>query len=308
MKRYKGPVTNLDQCVLGTAGLGGIWGKVSQKESVRTILESLESGVTVIDTAPAYGDAEQFVGDALRQWEGAPPRICIKAGRLKSYATDECFYDYSTSGLEKSVRNSLRALNIPAADVLFLHEPSAVPVEEVEGVVEKILELKHKGYAKRIGLGGNSPEWFSKYINAHVFDVVMEYNRLNACCLDALNTSLPECVSRGVEFWAASPLHMGLLGDSFELFTKMQLAWLPEKDVKRAIDMKEIADRHGIPLPSLSHRFLLSLPNHFKIVIGAKNSRQLRNSLSDFRKGPLPGDIYTEIRTVLPNKFKDASD
>jgi aryl-alcohol dehydrogenase-like predicted oxidoreductase len=295
MDRQSNSPTNLDRCVLGTAGLGGVWGKVDKKESIKAILEALDNGITAIDTAPAYGDAELLVGDALNQWNGSMPALSTKVGRLKSYAADESFYDYSSEGLEKSVKESLRTLGVPAVDILLLHEPSAINIQEVERVLEKMMEFKQKGYAKRIGVGGNSPAWFKKYITPDIFDVIMEYNRLNACCLDALNTSMPECELKGIDYYVASPLHMGLLGSRFEFFTENPPAWLDKRDIDNAIQIKRIAEKHCIQLASLSHRFLLTIPRQFKIVIGACDSSQLHNTLSDFTDGILNKDIYTEI-------------
>ena len=73
----------LSKCILGTAGLGGIWGVIDQEESVRTILLALENGIEALDTAPAYADAEEIVGTALGKWRGNLPAISTKVGRLK---------------------------------------------------------------------------------------------------------------------------------------------------------------------------------------------------------------------------------
>jgi hypothetical protein len=62
-----------------------------------------------------------------------------------------------------------------------------------------------------------------------------------------------------------------------------------------------------MPLPSLAHRFLLSLQHNFKIVIGAVNITQLRNTLGDFEAGPLPGDLYEEIIDTIKEQMNDAS-
>jgi len=289
------PSDFLSRCVLGTAGLGGVWGQVVKEESIKAILDALEYGITAIDTAPAYGDAESFIGDALKQWKGSFPKISTKVGRLKSYASDKCFYDYSNSGLDESLRSSLQTLGVPAVDILFLHEPSVIHTEEADRIIDKMLTFKTRRYAKRIGVGGNSPAWFQKYITADIFDVVMEFNRLNACCVDALNTSLPDCEFKGIDFYVASPLYMGLLGSRFEAFTENPPAWLAKRDIKQAKQVKEIADKYSIQLSSLSHRFLLTVQHRFKIVIGATDSYQLHHTVSDFTNGPLPEDIYTEI-------------
>ncbi|MEO7049567.1 MAG: aldo/keto reductase, partial [Ferruginibacter sp.] len=196
----------LSRCVLGTTGLGGVWGKIDPEESVKAILIAMEKGITCVDTAPAYGDAESFVGAALKQWEGKKPLISTKVGRLKSYSATEGRYDYSDDGMEKSVEDSLKALGIPYVDILFLHEPDAMPQKNAERILEKLTQLKKGGYTNKIGVGGNSPDWFKKYITSDGFDVVMEYNRLNVCCTDALYSSMPDCKSKGIDFYVASPL------------------------------------------------------------------------------------------------------
>lgn len=50
-----------ERLVLGTAGLAGLWGKIDEDESVKTILYALEQGITHFDAAPAYADAERIL-------------------------------------------------------------------------------------------------------------------------------------------------------------------------------------------------------------------------------------------------------
>jgi len=289
---------SLSRCVLGTTGLGGVWGKIDPEESIKAILMALKNGITCIDTAPAYGDAESFVGVALKEWEGDKPLISTKVGRLKSYCATEGLYDYSMDGMEKSVENSLKILDIPCIDILFLHEPDAMPEKNAERIVQNLIEFKKRGYANKIGLGGNCPAWFKRYITSDVFDVVMEYNRLNVCCTDALYSSLPDCKSKGIDFYVASPLYMGLLGNRFEEYAASLPGWLPKSSIERAEQIKLIAERYQMSLQSMAHRFLISIPETFKIVIGPKDPNQLRQTVFDFRQGPLPKKIFEEIKNL----------
>src|SRR5258707_3685346 len=53
---------------LGTWAMGGwMWGGTDEAESIRTIHEALDRGITLIDTAPVYGfgRSEEIVGKAL---------------------------------------------------------------------------------------------------------------------------------------------------------------------------------------------------------------------------------------------------
>jgi D-threo-aldose 1-dehydrogenase len=286
---------SVERCILGTAGLGGVWGPVDPQESVSTILLALERGINAIDTAPAYGDAEKWIGEALRSWCGNRPQISTKVGRLKSYNALEGNYDYSDYGIWKSVEQSLSTLDVEAVDILFLHEPDQIPREDIERVIQSLLKIKEKGYAKKIGLGGNPPDWFSVYLQPEVFDVIMEYNKLNVCNTIALKENLPYCLTNNIQYFVASPLNMGLLGDRFADFAYKTPVWLPDNVLQAAIAARKIADEYQIPLRNLAHRFLLSLPFSFKIVIGACNKQQLNETIKDFRQGPLEAELTDKL-------------
>jgi aryl-alcohol dehydrogenase-like predicted oxidoreductase len=288
-----------DKIVLGTAGLGGIWREVDALESIATILSALKQGISAIDTAPAYGDAEQLIGTALDQWSGKRPLISTKVGRLKGYKVDEAHYDYTSDGMKRSVENSLKTLNIPVIDVLFLHDPAAVSPSDIEAVLKQMEFFKQHGYAKKIGVGGNTPEWFKPYLKTKLFDVIMEFNRLNACCIDALDTSIPLCAENQQEYYAASPLNMGLLGCNFFEFTNSPPNWLDLNSIAQAKRVNSIADKYNMSLQVLAHRFLLTIPAQFKIVIGAGDRKQLTDTLSAIKLGKLPLVIYNDILQTL---------
>lgn len=286
----------LSKCVLGTAALGGIWGPIDKEESVNAILLALEYGVEALDTAPAYADAEEIVGNALKQWKGRMPRINTKVGRLKCYATDEGIYDYSPSGMEKSVHESLTTLGVEAIDVLFLHDPDAIGKDgDVESVFKQMQKFKQAGLAKKIGIGGNLPDWFKQYDFTSVFDVVMEFNRLDACCNDALTTSMPFYQANNIQFYSASPLHMGLLGNKYEEFVNTPPVWMDKESIEKARQIKKIADKYNLSLSNMAHRFILSIPEDFKMVIGPGNSEQLLKTLFDIQGGALPEQVFKEI-------------
>ncbi len=286
---------SIERCILGTAGLGGVWGPVDPGESVSTVLLALESGMNAIDTAPAYGNAEKYVGEALKSWKGKSPRISTKAGRLKSFNASDGIYDYSDYGIWRSVEQSLSILGVDAVDILFLHEPDRLPSNGIAPVIQTLLKIKEKGYAKKIGLGGNPPDWFLSYLQPEVFEVVMEFNKLNACNTTALTGSLPYCLNNNMEYFVASPLNMGLLGDRFASYVSNPPSWLHPNILAGAVSAGKIAEEHHLVLRNLAHRFLLSLPFPFKIVIGACSRQQLNESIADFCQGPLEPEIINKI-------------
>lgn len=289
----------IEKIILGTAGLGGVWGKVNTEESITTIVDALSRGICALDTAPAYGDAEEFVGQAMARWSGARPIISTKVGRLKSYRSDQAEYDYTNEGMNRCVDNSLKTLGIEQVDVLFLHEPAVVPCHEIEQVVMQMQYFKEQGYAKKIGIGGNLPKQFEPFLQDDVFDVIMEYNRLNACSIDALHTTIPACAHANKAYYAASPLNMGLLGCSYDEFLNFPPNWLDSKSIEQAERINAIAERYALPLDVLALRFLYNIPASFKVVLGAADKDQLMSSLRAVEAGVLPDDIYNEILQTL---------
>src|SRR5947208_1114368 len=64
---------------LGTWAMGGsMWGGTDEERSIRTICAALERGITLIDTAPAYGQgrSEEIVGKAVARW-GRRDRVVL---------------------------------------------------------------------------------------------------------------------------------------------------------------------------------------------------------------------------------------
>ena len=65
-----GTELRVSRITLGTWAIGGwMWGGTDEAESVATIQAAVEHGITLIDTAPAYGfgRSEEIVGQALAE-------------------------------------------------------------------------------------------------------------------------------------------------------------------------------------------------------------------------------------------------
>src|SRR5712692_10478333 len=81
MEHMKIPGTDLSpsRVGLGIWAMGGwMWGGTDEERSIRTICAALERGITLIDTAPAYGQgrSEEIVGKAVARW-GRRDRVVL---------------------------------------------------------------------------------------------------------------------------------------------------------------------------------------------------------------------------------------
>jgi len=142
---------------LGTWAIGGwMWGGSDERESIRTIHAALDLGVTLIDTAPAYGfgRAEEIVGKALAQ-DGKRQRAVIATKVGLNWSNERLYRDSRPQRMVEEIESSLRRLRTDAIDVYQVHWPDAlVPIEDT---AETLARLYRAGKINAIGVSNFSP-------------------------------------------------------------------------------------------------------------------------------------------------------
>ena len=81
----------VSRIALGTWAIGGwMWGGTDEAESIRTVHEAVDRGITLIDTAPAYGfgRSEEIVGRVLA--EGGRRKQVLIATKERGTAIPQC--------------------------------------------------------------------------------------------------------------------------------------------------------------------------------------------------------------------------
>ena len=284
-----------DRLVFGTAGIGGVWGKVNQQDSIDALLYAFEQEITVLDTAASYADAQLFIGLALKQWKGERPFISTKIGRLRAEDAHTTYTDYSSEGLKRTLYENMETLGVDKIDLLFLHEPQLVPLDQIYQILETLQQFKADGLCDYLGVGGNPTLSFMPFVKKENFDVVSGFLHLNACNLTALDEQLPHFQKESIAYYAASPLHFGLLGDGFAQATQEPNEWITAADQATAIAVKTIAEKYDMPLSSLAQRYLFSIAEADRVVIGASTPQQIKATISDWRAGKLSENIFNEV-------------
>jgi aryl-alcohol dehydrogenase-like predicted oxidoreductase len=288
--------------VYGTSGLGGVWGEVDSQESIDCLLYAFENGITALDTSPSYSNSEKYVGQALKQWRGERPFISTKVGRLQSASAFDAALDYSPKGMTKSVHNSLKLLGVDAVDLLFLHEPQWAPLDRMDEILETLQSFKQAGYTQMLGIGGNPSVGFRPYIRGDVFEVVSTFCRMDACVLSAFEEEIALYQQQKIAVYAASALHFSLLGNRFESYTQnppTDTDLITEREIRNAIAVNDIAKKYGLPLPTLAQRYLFSMNEATRVVIGARKINQIQNTIADWQQGALPKSVFDDITEVL---------
>jgi aryl-alcohol dehydrogenase-like predicted oxidoreductase len=289
--------------VYGTSGLGGVWGKVDEQESIDCILYALENDISSFDTSPSYSNAELFLGKALAKWKGNKPFVSTKVGRLKADTAFDAKLDYSPKGMRDSLMRSLELLGLDHVDLLFLHEPQWVPIGRINEILETLLLLKEEGYTKTLGIGGNPSRSFEPYIDNKYFQVISSFTKLDACNLSAFDEILPKTIPQHISFYAASSLHFGLLGNRFEQFVakgnKGYEDSISLKDIERAVCVNALALRNGMPLAEIAQRYLFSVEEATRVVMGARKLSQVINTIFCWKVGALSKSLFDEITQLI---------
>jgi len=288
---------NESRLVLGCSGLGGVWRPVTEKDAVETMMYALEKGIRVFDTAPSYNQSQYFLGKALKQWTGEKPFISTKVGRLKADKAEDCIVDYTPETMRKSVYESLDVLGIDSIDLLFLHEPHLVPVERMDEIMDCLNAFKKEGLVKQLGIGGNPTDPFYPHMIKDNFDVLSGFLKLDACNLSGFEKDLPQIKKENIGYYAASALHMGLLGRRLEEYSldPPNNEWITNLDVYRALKTKEVAEKYDIPVSRLAMRYVFSILEADRIVVGPTGKAQLIDLLNAWNEGKLPKNIFNEI-------------
>ena len=285
---------SINDIVLGTAGLAGIWGPVDFKESEDTLLFALESGIRYFDTSPAYANAETILGNAINSWKGTRPYISTKAGKLKADKPDSVAYDFSPTGLKRSVAESLDTLKIDCIDILFLHDPSGMKINEIPAAIETLQEIKLMGWAKEIGIGGNYGTDFESFVSNNSFNYFMGYNRFNIINQKAVDNEFVHLKNEQIKIWQASPLYMGLLGSKLQQYVNMLPEWIPAEDIESAKQLDLFCKRTNVSITGLALHYILSSHQVNKLVLGASNMNELVNTLEILNDAPTYQSILDE--------------
>jgi aryl-alcohol dehydrogenase-like predicted oxidoreductase len=204
---------------MGTWAIGGEmyagdqplgWGAADDDEATRAIRRAVDLGVTLFDTADAYGTghAEELLGRVL-----APVRDQVVIGtkwgnRYDSSTRQLLGEDGSPAHLRWAVRESLRRLRTDRIDVYQLHI-NGLSLDEAADLVPVCEELVAEGLVRTYGWSTDNPEGVDVFARGPHCAVVQ--HELN------LFSDAPEVLARCDQYDLASlnrsPLAMGLLSD-----------------------------------------------------------------------------------------------
>ena len=156
---------------ISRVGLGGwqLGTPEIRQDTVNTIVnKAIDNGITLIDTAPNYGDSEERLGIAI---EGRRKNLVLAT------KTEEQTYD----GTWKLLEQSLERMKTDYIDIIYIHSLgnqerfTDIPLlVSKKGGLQALLDAKEQGILKAVGVSGhNYPSLFHKALDTNQIDVMM---------------------------------------------------------------------------------------------------------------------------------------
>jgi aryl-alcohol dehydrogenase-like predicted oxidoreductase len=201
---------------LGCMGMSEFYGPSDEREAMATIDRARELGVTLLDTADAYGIGhnEELVGRAVRG-RRADFVIATKFGLVRDRNDPEV---RGVSGRPDYVRSaceaSLRRLGVESIDLYYQHRiDPEVPIEETVGAMA---ELVRAGKVRHLGLSEAGADSLRRAHAVHPITALQsEYSLWTR---DPDDGVLAACRTLGIGFVAYSPLGRGFLTGQLRRF------------------------------------------------------------------------------------------
>jgi aryl-alcohol dehydrogenase-like predicted oxidoreductase/predicted kinase len=173
-----------------------------EEQALETIAAAADAGITVFDTARAYGDNERLLADGLRRAKAdANPRIVTKGGM--SRAGGGWIPDGRAKAIRADCEASLAALDGLAIDLYLVHVPD--PRTPWRTSVRALARLADEGLVRHVGLSN---------VNRTQLDEALELAPITAVQVAlspfddrALRGGVVErCAEKGIAVIAHSPL------------------------------------------------------------------------------------------------------
>ena len=300
----------------GGGSLGNLYRATSDDDARAAVDAAWAGGVRYYDTAPHYGLglSESRLGAALADRPRDAYVLSTKVGRLlepnpNPTGSDMAAggfdvadtlrrrFDFSTSGVRRSLESSLERLGIDHVDIAYVHDPDAYVDEAITEAIPELIRMRDEGTVGAVGVGMNQWQAPLRMVEETDLDVVMLAGRWTL--LDRTGQRLlDECARSGVAVVAAAPFNSGLLAvDEPADGTYFDYAPASPDILARARGLAEVCRHYGVALPAAALHFPLRHPAVASVVCGMRTAAQVASTLERFAAG-IPESAWAELDGV----------
>jgi D-threo-aldose 1-dehydrogenase len=209
-------------------------------------------------------------------------------------------YDYSYDGVMRSGEASLRRTGLDRLDILWIHDPDTHWEEAITGAYPALAELRRQGVVSAIGAGMNQAEMLTRFAREGDFDAFMCAGRYTLLDQPALTELLPVCVEKGIAIVIAGVMNSGLLANPGPE-SHFDYGPAPKEWIGKALALKGVCDRHGVPLRAAALQFVYAHPAVVTVVAGVRKVSHLDDTVA-MMQVPIPDDLWDDLRAegLLP--------
>ena len=292
---------------LGTVQFGMDYGIKGQKQpSVEQAVDMLDyatqNGINTIDTANAYGSAEDVVGAFLEKITIARDKLFI-VSKFRPNLLDDVGQDKYYEIMRNNLENTLSRLHTDYLVSYLLHSARYIFDDEI---IDTLNRLKADGLAERVGVSVYEPEEAKKCIERPNVDFMqLPYSIFDQRMEKA--GVFEYAKNNNIQIHSRSAFIQGLiLMEEDEIPPFLSKA----KPIVRKISL--LCNRHGISRIALAMNYVKQQSRISHLVFGVDNIEQLRENIKLFEEDisvAVVDDIAKEFRNieadiVMPSLWK----
>jgi aryl-alcohol dehydrogenase-like predicted oxidoreductase len=273
---------------LGCMGMSDLYGNADRKESIATIHEALEKGVTLFDTGDFYGVGhnELLLKEALQGTKRENAFIAVKTGVLRSPDGGWIGMDNRPQAIKNALAYTLQRLG---TDYIDLYQPARVdPNVPIEETIGAMADLVKQGYVKHIGLSEANAETVRKAHAVHPISWLQIEYSLFSRGIEA--EILPTLRDLGISLSAYGVLSRGLLSGKwskerqgqidFRSFAPRFMGENLEQNLALVEALREIAEEKQTTVAQLAIAWVLSQGEDIIPLIGARKRSHLEDAFA----------------------------
>ena len=209
----------------------GVFQIKDREECVRVVLDAIEAGYRLIDTAQSYGN-EEAVGEAIAKSPVPREELFI--------TTKVWISNYGYEKAKASVEESLKKMQLDYLDLVLLHQP----FNDYYGAYRALIDLYKEGKIKAIGVSNFYPDRLVDLVLCN--DVKPAINQVEINPFHQQNKALEYNHKYGVQLEAWAPFAEGKNG----IFTNETLIEIGNKYNKSVgqVILRWLVQRGIVPL------------------------------------------------------------
>lgn len=277
---------------LGTVQLGMEYGiakdaKPSLVQAVTILEHAFSKDITTFDTASAYGNAEEVLGEFLKnhQTDRNTLHIITKIGNCLENIGKNNY----TAILQENLSKSLSRLHTDYVDTFLFHTSSyAFDIEKIHA----LYALKKEGLIKHCGISVYYPHEAVSAIESGVVDSIqLPFNLFDHRFYNENIFSLAK--EKNIILHTRSTFLQGLFAMDLDTIP-------PFLDLARPhlLELEKICTANGLTKLELAMTFVKKFPEITSIIIGVNTLEQLEINLQLYNK-----EIETDLMQIILKQF-----